>query len=172
MNINFTDLEKLIKLAECADIKSLEVTDGDARISIVCQSDGYDSGNHISQSADLKASNLGQQAQAPQTSTANHINEGGDGIDKTVAVEVTETKETQVLAPMLGTFYLRSEPTAEAFFKVGDQVAEGQTLCIIEAMKMMHEVKAEADGTIQEILIDEGDVVEYAQPLFMIAPNS
>ena len=160
MNINFADLERLIELAESADIQSLEVSDGDARISIVCQSDhSEDNSNHInnthSKTAHLK----------PQIDTDV---EG----DHKAGVTAAADTHSQVIAPMLGTFYLRSEPTAEAFFKEGDQVAVGQTLCIIEAMKMMHEVKAEADGTIQEILIEEGEVVEYAQPLFIIVPDS
>ena len=168
MNINFTDLEKLIKIAESADIQSLEVTDGDARISIVCQAN--------SNTPHSKTSDSEPHTVMSHNNTSNNTSADNSAIDETVTTEDTNSSSTssssQVLAPMLGTFYLRSEPTAEAFFKVGDQVAAGQTLCIIEAMKMMHEVKAEADGTIQEILIDEGDVVEYAQPLFMIAPNS
>lgn len=73
---------------------------------------------------------------------------------------------------MLGTFYRRSEPTADEFVKVGGTVDKGQTLCIIEAMKMMHEVKAEFPCTIKEALVDEGDVVEYGQALFVIEPAS
>ncbi|AAZ18953.1 biotin carboxyl carrier protein [Psychrobacter arcticus 273-4] len=169
MNINFTDLEKLIKIAECADIQSLEVTDGDARISIVCQPNSNEiSGNHTGNNPRSKTSHSEPQTAPSDNNTSNNTSVNNNPIDETVTIKV---EENQVLAPMLGTFYLRSEPTAEAFFKVGDQVAAGQTLCIIEAMKMMYEVKAEADCTIQEILIDEGDVVEYAQPLFIISPN-
>ncbi|MDX2374472.1 acetyl-CoA carboxylase biotin carboxyl carrier protein [Psychrobacter sp. PP-21] len=160
MNINFADLERLIELAESADIQSLEVSDGDARISIVCQSDhSEDSSNHINNSHS-KTAHL-----KPQIDT------DVEGDHKAGVTAVADT-HSQVIAPMLGTFYLRSEPTAEAFFEEGDQVAVGQTLCIIEAMKMMHEVKAEVNGTIQEILIEEGEVVEYAQPLFIIVPDS
>lgn len=176
MNINFTDLEKLIKIAESADIQSLEVTDGDARISIVCQANGNESSNHIGNTRHSTAAHSEPHTVTSQNNTPNNTSAENNAIDETVTTEVTNSSSSsassQVLAPMLGTFYLRSEPTAEAFFKVGDQVVAGQTLCIIEAMKMMHEVKAEADGTIQEILIDEGDVVEYAQPLFIIAPDS
>ena len=168
MNINFTDLEKLIKIAESADIQSLEVTDGDARISIVCQANGN--------TPHSKTAHSEPHTSTSHNNTPNSTSADNSSRDETVTTEVTDSSSSssssQVLAPMLGTFYLRSEPTAEAFFKVGDQVVAGQTLCIIEAMKMMHEVKAEADGTIQEILIDEGDVVEYAQPLFIIAPDS
>ena len=176
MNINFTDLEKLIKIAESADIQSLEVTDGDARISIVCQANGNESSNHISNTRHSKTAHSEPPTVSSHNNTSNNTSADNSSMDETVTTEVTNSSSSssssQVLAPMLGTFYLRSEPTAEVFFEVGDQVVAGQTLCIIEAMKMMHEVKAEADGTIQDILIEEGDVVEYAQPLFIIAPDS
>ncbi|MBI0425126.1 acetyl-CoA carboxylase biotin carboxyl carrier protein [Psychrobacter sp. NG27] len=176
MNINFTDLERLIKIAESADIQSLEVTDGDARISIICQANVNESSNHIGNTRHSKTAHSESRTVTSHNNTSNNTSADNSSMDETVTTEVANSSasssSSQVLAPMLGTFYLRSEPTAEAFFKVGDQVVAGQTLCIIEAMKMMHEVKAEADGTIQEILIDEGDVVEYAQPLFIIAPDS
>ena len=176
MNINFTDLEKLIKIAESADIQSLEVTDGDARISIICQANGNESSNHIGNTRHSKTAHSESRTVTSHNNTPNNTSADNSSMDETVTTEVANSSasssSSQVLAPMLGTFYLRSEPTVEAFFEVGDQVVAGQTLCIIEAMKMMHEVKAEADGTIQEILIDEGDVVEYAQPLFIIAPDS
>ena len=178
MNINFTDLEKLIKLAESADIKSLEVTDGDARISIVCQVDGSEDGanhndNHRpSQSAQSKPSDSDPNTATAQNHTTDDTNADRVRKDETVTTEVADSSTSQVVAPMLGTFYLRAEPTADVFFQAGDHVEAGQTLCIIEAMKMMYEVKAETACTLKEILVEEGDVVEYAQPLFTIAPDS
>lgn len=172
MNINFTDLEKLIKLAEGSDIKSLEITDGDTRISIVCQADDNHNDNSSTRNSTNKVSTSEQQTasvSAQKTSTNDDETISSDTTDKTIA---TENAQNNVTAPMLGTFYLRPEPTAEPFFKVGDQIEAGRTLCIIEAMKMMYEVKAETSGTLQEILVEEGDVVEYEQALFMIAPNS
>lgn len=171
MNINFTDLEKLIKLAEGSDIKSLEITDGDTRISIVCQADDNHNDNSSTRNSTSKVSTSEQQTASisSQKTITNNETISSDTTDETVA---TENAENNVTAPMLGTFYLRPEPTAEPFFKVGDQIEAGQTLCIIEAMKMMYEVKAETSGTLKEILVEEGDVVEYEQPLFMIAPNS
>jgi acetyl-CoA carboxylase biotin carboxyl carrier protein len=171
MNINFTDLEKLIKLAEGSDIKSLEITDGDTRISIVCQADDNHNDNSSTCNSTNKASTSEQHTASASTQKTSTNNEtiSSDTTDETVA---TENAQNNVTAPMLGTFYLRPEPTAEPFFKVGDQIEAGQTLCIIEAMKMMYEVKAETSGTLKEILVEEGDVVEYEQPLFMIAPNS
>ena len=78
---------------------------------------------------------------------------------------------TQILSPMPGTFYSAPSPEAEPFVKAGDAVKKGQTLCIVEAMKIMNEIEAESNGVISEILIKNGDPVEYNQPLFKINPS-
>lgn len=91
-----------------------------------------------------------------------------------IAVPVMEVEEANceiVKSPMVGTFYESPSPEAEAFVKVGDKVKKGDTLCIIEAMKLMNEIEAECSGTIIEILIDNEAVVEYNQPLFKIKAN-
>ena len=77
----------------------------------------------------------------------------------------------QILSPMPGTFYAAPSPEAEPFVKAGDAVKKGQTLCIVEAMKIMNEIEAESNGVISEILIKNGDPVEYNQPLFKINPS-
>jgi acetyl-CoA carboxylase biotin carboxyl carrier protein len=73
-----------------------------------------------------------------------------------------------VKSPMVGTFYRASSPGAKAFAEVGDVVKAGQAVCIIEAMKIMNEIEADQDGTITKILVDNGQPVEYGQPLFII----
>jgi acetyl-CoA carboxylase biotin carboxyl carrier protein len=73
-------------------------------------------------------------------------------------------------SPMVGTFYRASSPTAEPYVREGDVVKEGQILCIIEAMKLMNEVETRAAGRIAKILVDNGQAVEYGQPLFLIEP--
>ena len=73
-------------------------------------------------------------------------------------------------APMVGTFYRASSPTAEPYVREGDVVKEGQILCIIEAMKLMNEIETRAGGRIAKILVDNGQPVEYGQPLFLIEP--
>ncbi|AMN67243.1 acetyl-CoA carboxylase biotin carboxyl carrier protein [Psychrobacter sp. P11G5] len=178
MNINFPDLEKLIKIAERSNINSLEITDGDARISIICRSDGNEgisdnnnnNNNNNNNKRDL-ASTSGSKQRANISAESNQ-----NDVDNNDAIlnekEASEDTQKQVTAPMLGTFYRRSDPTADEFVKVGDKVDKGQTLCIIEAMKMMHEVKAEFPCTIKETLVDEGEVVEYGQPLLVIEPAS
>ena len=75
---------------------------------------------------------------------------------------------TLVLSPTVGVFYASPSPDARPFVEVGDQVKKGDTLCIIEAMKLMNEIPAEVDGTVAEICVGNGQVVEYNQPLFRI----
>ncbi|MBC8215268.1 MAG: acetyl-CoA carboxylase biotin carboxyl carrier protein [Candidatus Marinimicrobia bacterium] len=77
----------------------------------------------------------------------------------------------KVLSPMPGTFYAASSPESDPFIKEGDQVVKGDTLCIIEAMKIMNEIEAESNGVIKKILIQNGAAVEYNQPLFLIEPS-
>ena len=77
-------------------------------------------------------------------------------------------KGTMITSPTVGVFYAASSPDSKPFVEVGDRVKQGDTLCIIEAMKLMNEIPAEADGVIQEICVENGQVVEYGQPLFRI----
>ena len=88
--------------------------------------------------------------------------------------EVEDTKDEdhdEFVSPMVGTFYRAPAPDADPFVEVGDRVQEGDTLCIIEAMKLMNEIEAEASGTIKDILVDDAESVEYGQVLFIIEHN-
>ena len=77
----------------------------------------------------------------------------------------------EVHSPIVGTFYRASSPDAEPFVQVGQKVSSGQTLCIIEAMKIMNEIESDQAGTIVKILVEDGQPVEYNQPLFIIDPS-
>lgn len=74
----------------------------------------------------------------------------------------------EISSPMVGTFYTKPAPDADNFVKVGDSISEGQTLCIIEAMKVMNEIKAETSGTISEILVEDGTPVQFGDSLFRL----
>ncbi|MDQ2890750.1 MAG: acetyl-CoA carboxylase biotin carboxyl carrier protein [Gemmatimonadota bacterium] len=78
----------------------------------------------------------------------------------------------EVKSPMVGTYYFAPEPGAKQYVNVGDRISKGQTLCIIEAMKIMNEIESEFDGVVREILVDNSQPVEYAQVLFRIDPNA
>ncbi len=79
---------------------------------------------------------------------------------------IESNNHDKILSPMPGTFYMASSPDSPNFVNIGDTVSKGDTLCIIEAMKIMNEIEAEKDGTIKSIFVDSGQSVEYNQPLF------
>ena len=98
-------------------------------------------------------------------------------IQDTTAIKNSDniTKETKkeekgniVKSPMVGTFYLKSSPTAEPYVEIGKEVKKGDVLCIIEAMKLMNEIESEYTGKVTEILVKDGETVEYGTPLFRI----
>ena len=98
-----------------------------------------------------------------------------DIVQQTVEQKVKETKEiqelkgTQVSSPLVGTFYLASSPTSEPFVQVGSQVTQGQVLCIVEAMKVMNEIKSPVDGTVTSICVKNEETVEFGTVLMTIA---
>jgi acetyl-CoA carboxylase biotin carboxyl carrier protein len=87
-----------------------------------------------------------------------------------VADAVPLTASISIEAPMVGTFYRASSPTAEPYVREGDMVKEGQILCIIEAMKLMNEIESKTAGRVAKILVENGQPVEYGQPLFLVEP--
>ena len=90
---------------------------------------------------------------------------------ETPSAEVDDTAGlVPIQSPMVGTYYSAASPDADPFAKVGDKVSEGDVVCLIEAMKIFNEIKAEAGGTIQKILVSNGDPVEFGQDIFLIKP--
>jgi acetyl-CoA carboxylase biotin carboxyl carrier protein len=88
-----------------------------------------------------------------------------------VPSEAAKASYLEVKSPMVGTFYASAEPGAKPYVSVGDRIAKGQILCIIEAMKIMNEIESEFDGVVREVLVDNAQPVEYGQVLFRIDPN-
>jgi acetyl-CoA carboxylase biotin carboxyl carrier protein len=142
-------LKKLIDLVQESGISELEITEGEEKVKIV-------KGGVVSMAAAPAA--LALPAAAPAAAAA------------TAAAEPPEGQEGHVVkAPMVGTFYRSPSPDAKAFVEVGQAVKEGDTICIIEAMKLMNEIEADASGTVKAILVENGQPVEYGQPLFILA---
>ena len=103
--------------------------------------------------------------------TTSQIVQSQPVVEKTENKQESETKEEQgniVKSPMVGTFYLRPDPNSAPYVEVGKNVKKGDVLCIIEAMKLMNEIESEFDGIIAEILVKDGEMVEYGKPLFRI----
>jgi len=105
-------------------------------------------------------------AQPPQPA-APAPGDGGDNTDENRSAETGET----ITSPMVGTFYAAPSPDAENFVKVGDRVGADTIVCLIEAMKVFNEIKAEQAGVIEKVLVETGQAVEYGEPLFQIKPE-
>ena len=106
-------------------------------------------------------------AQAPQ-STAQAVTQN---TESSITAGPTTTPSNTIEAPIVGTFYQAPSPDSDPFVKVGYKVQSGQTLCIIEAMKIMNEIESDCSGTITEILVSDGTPVEFGQPLFSISKD-
>ncbi|MBR9918406.1 acetyl-CoA carboxylase biotin carboxyl carrier protein [bacterium] len=102
------------------------------------------------------------QPQAPASADGGASSESSGG---------SSAKGETVKSPIVGTFYKAASPDSDPFVKVGSKISKGDTLCIVEAMKIMNEIEAEFSGTVQEILIDDGQAVEFDQPLFIISKD-
>lgn len=103
---------------------------------------------------------------------ANPVTETTATVVSNVTVEARaeniECNKNIVKSPMVGTFYSKANPTSEPFVTEGDKVEKGQTLCIIEAMKLMNEIESDYAGIVKKVLVKDGEMVEYGQPLFEI----
>ena len=143
-------LKKLIDLVEESGIAELELTEGEEKVKISRQL--------MNQSAPMTHYiQAPQQVAAPSESSASETKPIAEKIDGHA-----------VNSPMVGTFYRSPSPDAKAFVDVGSKVTKGDTLCIIEAMKLLNEIEADATGTIKKILVENGQPVEYGETLFII----
>ncbi len=148
-------LKKLIDLVEESGIAELEVTEGEEKVKIV-------KGGRAQETVYVQAApQIAQQAPAPVAAQA--VAPAATKIETPAAPEGHVVK-----SPMVGTFYRSASPGAKSFAEVGDTVKAGQTVCIIEAMKLMNEIETDKEGVITAILIENGQPVEYGEPLFVI----
>ena len=148
-------LKTLIDLVAESGIAELEITEGEGKVRIVKFSQALQPVAHAPAPAYAPAPAAGS-AEAAAAMPAAPL---------AAPVPLGHT----VKAPMVGTFYRASNPGAPVFVEVGQTVKEGEPLCIIEAMKLLNEIEADKSGVIKEILVQNGEPVEYGQPLFVIA---
>jgi len=104
-----------------------------------------------------------------QTMETNSVGAISNRLKAEIKQDEKEESGNIVKSPMVGTFYIKPSPTAEAYVEVGKEVKKGDVLCIIEAMKLMNEIESEYTGKVVEILVKDGDMVEYGTPLFKLA---
>jgi acetyl-CoA carboxylase biotin carboxyl carrier protein len=149
-------LKTLIELVETSGIAELEIQEGEERVRIT------------------RALAPGAQTglvHAPSTAPVTHVSAGAAPASAAAEApaEPAEPEGHLVKSPMVGTFYRAASPGAKPFVEVGDTVQAGDTLCIIEAMKLMNEIESDKSGVVKQVLAENGQPVEFGQPLVVIA---
>ena len=148
--MDISQIRKLIRLMQSTDVAEIEVTEGDQTVRVSRQSSYAPASVAVA---------------APPMPIA---------VAPAVTPQAAETpaaaEEHVVKSPMVGTFYQSASPEAEPFVSKGTKVNKGDTLCIIEAMKLMNEIEAEYSGVVEEILVDNASPIEFGQPLFIVTP--
>jgi acetyl-CoA carboxylase biotin carboxyl carrier protein len=151
-------VKKLIELLDESGIAEIEITEGEEAVRI----SSYPSGAMIAQASAPYPAAAPPAPQSPAAAAPAPAQAGEP------APAQPEEDGFLVTAPMVGTFYASSSPGAAPYVQVGDRVSEGDTLCIIEAMKMMNQIEADVSGVIKSIRVQNGEPVEYGQTLFVI----
>ena len=149
-------IKKLMELLEESGIAEIEVKEGEESIKL---------SRNISSSTNMQVPQIIQQP--VQTSQPPANQQASDKVVNPVD-NLKKEKRNTVNSPMVGTFYASASPESKPFVTIGQSVKKGDTLCILEAMKMMNQVQAESDGKIVEILVDNAEPVEFDQPLFVL----
>ena len=145
-------IKKLIELLHDTDVAELEISEGEESVRITRGS----TNQVVVQTPQMVAP---QTIAAPQAAPQPAVDEPSG---------ITAPAGHQVKSPMVGTFYRSPSPDAATFIEVGSEVKQGDTLCIVEAMKMMNQIEADVSGKVLAILVDDGDAVEFDQPLVVI----
>ncbi|GGH43156.1 biotin carboxyl carrier protein of acetyl-CoA carboxylase [Paenibacillus silvae] len=152
-----SEIKELIKLVDESSVQELEIENEGSRLSI--RKPGK---TEVVQAAAIQPQVIAAPQQ--QVQPAAVVSEPAPQVDTTSHLH-------KIVSPMVGTFYRASSPEAGPFVSVGDKVVEKTTVCIIEAMKLMNELDADIKGQIVEVLVENGQLVEYGQPLFLVKPE-
>ncbi len=169
--IDLAFLKRLIETVESSDIDTLEISRWATKIRISKSPALLLGGNAIAP----PPLTVRPEANASGASSAGPDAASGAGPSEAAAATESSAAEAsgliEVPSPMVGTFYRAPAPDADPYVDVGDHVRVGQTLCILEAMKLMNELEAEVSGTVKEIAVENAEPVEYGQVLFRVLPD-
>lgn len=146
------DIEELIRLVEKSEISELELCEGRRRIRISKNGHSAAAGPPV-----------GSPVRVPANPPAVAAETGPDAEAEALALNLKE-----ITSPMVGTFYRAPAPGADTFVEVGQGVSVGQTVCIVEAMKLMNEISSDFSGVVRDIFVENGQPVEFGQPLFSV----
>jgi acetyl-CoA carboxylase biotin carboxyl carrier protein len=158
--MNLNEIQDLIKFVAKSGVTEVEIERKDFKITIKAEAKLKADQQIIVQAAGpaaLPVAPVAAPAPAPATAQA-------------ATPSAEESNYITIKSPMIGTFYRSSGPDKEPFVNVGDSVAKGSTICIIEAMKLFNEIESEVSGKIVKVLVDDASPVEYDQPLFLVEP--
>ena len=163
--MDYQQILELVKEVSKAGLTNFEYTEGNIRIAMSCP--------QPEEKIVVPASNIAlQEAIGVSANSVNAANTAGtEGVaaaQSQAAEAVGEKAGNLIKSPLVGTFYAAPSEDAEPFVKVGDTVKKGQTLAIVEAMKLMNEIESEVDGVIAEVLVKNGEMVDYGKPLFRV----
>ncbi|MES1025520.1 acetyl-CoA carboxylase biotin carboxyl carrier protein [Gloeocapsa sp. BRSZ] len=180
MPLDFNELRQLIATIAQTDIAELTLKSDEFELTV---RKAVGMGNASLPSSALAGSMVGLESISSATSTTvpapanrSDVGRGTDAATSGGAGQAStpppkDQKLLEVISPMVGTFYRAPAPGEPSFVDVGDRVRSGQTVCIIEAMKLMNEIEAEVSGRVVEILVQNGEPVEYGQPLMRLSPD-
>jgi len=157
-NFDLAELRRIVTLMRTNELVELELEDAGRRVRLVRAGAAPIA---LVQGAVHHAAAAPVSAPAPAPAAA-------PGADKAAR----DTRGAEITSPMVGTFYRAPSPDASPYAEVGDRVRKDTTVCIVEAMKVMNEIKAEVEGEILEILVQNGEPVEFGQPLFLVRPTA
>ncbi len=164
-------IKSLIDLVSESDISELEITENEGKVRIVKAPHGL-SLPSMATLASMQALQMQAPMAIPGVQNAQLNHQPAAIVTSQGAAESTSSEPKQtghvVKSPMVGTFYRASQPGADPFVQIGSKVAEQDVLCLIEAMKLLNEIEAGKAGTVSQILVENGQPVEYGQPLFVI----
>lgn len=159
MQIDIHKIAKLIELVSNSDVSEINLKQGEEELKITRQKEVVQAVQSVVAAAPI--------AQAPVVApTAPAVAPAPAAPVAAPAASATPNEAKLMKSPMVGTFYRSASPTAAPFVEEGQAVKEGDTLCIIEAMKMMNQIQADRAGVIKKILVENGSTVEFDQPLF------
>ena len=164
--MNMDEILTLVQAVSDSKLTSFKLDQGDMHISLKKEKE---------EAKIITVGAPGAVAAVPAPSAAPVVTAASAGVSTEAPAAAPEAAESHDIAsdkvitsPLVGTFYSSSSPDAESFVKVGDRVEKGQTLGIVEAMKLMNEIESEVDGVIAEVLVKNGEMVDYGKPLFRV----
>ena len=161
--MDYKQIQELIKLVNKSNIGELSIEEKDFKISIKQKEEKFYQTDVIQQPIMQQPAYFQMPASAAQPQQAG-----------TPTAPETSAKTDNLItikSPMIGTFYKRPSPDKPSFVEVGDEIAPGKVVCIIEAMKLFNEIESEISGKVVKILVEDSSPVEYDQPLFLVEPN-